>query len=128
MWGLKKLAISVFPSRAHSFASCPTAGGFEPKYTTDGRDVLPFAVGDHLGPAVAVAISHGRVGRSQVDADEVGHQDERSTLSRLDKCPHPGGELVEIDILVAAFLAICETIELVDWNIRKNRAPVAGVI
>ena len=38
-------------------------------------DVLPFAVGNNLRPAVAVAISHRRVGCSQVDADEVSHQD-----------------------------------------------------
>ena len=31
MWGLKKLAISSLPSRAHSLASWPTAGGSVPK-------------------------------------------------------------------------------------------------
>ena len=31
MWGLKKLAISSLPSRAHSFASWPTTGGSVPK-------------------------------------------------------------------------------------------------
>ena len=36
-------------------------------------DVLPLAVGDHLGPAVRVAVGHRRVGRSQVDSDEGGH-------------------------------------------------------
>ena len=31
MWGLKKLATSSLPTLAHSFASCPTAGGSLPK-------------------------------------------------------------------------------------------------
>ena len=37
------------------------------------RDVLPVAVGDHLGPAVGVAVRHRRVGRPQVDPDKSGH-------------------------------------------------------
>ena len=46
MWGLKKLAISSLPNRAHSLASWPTAGGSVPKYSTDGVMFCPsrFAI------------------------------------------------------------------------------------
>ena len=73
MWGLKKLAISESPSRAHSLASWPTAGGGGSEIDDRRRDVLPLAVGDDLRPPVAIAMRHDRVGGAQVDADEGGH-------------------------------------------------------
>ena len=83
MWGLKKLAISSLPSRAHSFASWPTTGRIGAEVDDRRRDVLPLAVGDHLGPAVRVAIGHRRVGRSQVDSDEGGPLPQATSSSRI---------------------------------------------
>ena len=74
MWGLKKLAISSLPSRAHSLGLPAYHRSICAEIDDRRRDVLPLAVGDHLGPAVKIAIGYCRVGRSQVDSDEGGHQ------------------------------------------------------
>ena len=57
----------------------PPPGDSVPKSATDA-DLLPLAVGDHLGPPVGVAKCDHRVGRTQVDADEDGHWDVASFL------------------------------------------------
>ena len=80
MWGLKKLAISSLPSRAHSLASWPTAGGFGAEIDHRRRDVLPLAVGDHLRPAVALRYATAELVVPRSMPTKVSHQAPRCGL------------------------------------------------
>ena len=71
MWGLKKLAISSLPEPRPLLGLLADRGRIGAEVDDRRRDVLPLAVGDHLGPAVGVAVRDRRVRRPQVDADEV---------------------------------------------------------